>query len=92
LADVLADAGRVFLGVCEDQTCRKRFAYSGLRIPGQLAIPVDFLIQGDLLSHRQLLAAAFFCAQTEPTAVIRTPLTHPAVRAGMFFCGRGFHF
>jgi hypothetical protein len=44
----------------------------------------------DLLGHRQLFSAAGPRLQTQPTAVVRTPLALAAIRAGMFL-GRGGH-
>ncbi|MBN2427333.1 MAG: hypothetical protein JXK94_03255 [Deltaproteobacteria bacterium] len=49
-------------------------------------LPVHFLIQSYLFSHRQLFsAAALFVLQTYAAAIIGTPLALFTVVAGMFF-------
>ena len=51
-----------------------------------LLLPVQRLIQRNLLSLGKLLATAAF-SETEAATIIRTPLAETAIRAGMFFGG-----
>jgi len=82
------NVGRTFCDAInpEAESCGRVISGSIRRLLPVALLPglVELFIEGDLFGQGELFPTADTALQAEPEAVIRAPLAHTEIRAGMF--------